>query len=360
VAGRGGGDRIVPDGSGAGALGAGRWTPPLLLYAAAWALLTPPLLAVGDHAGAAWAATRVSRASRAWHLAAMAAAAPAAAVAQLHLFAIGAELRHGTTLVNVPEETLLFLGRFRENLAVACLLLAAQVAVGRRRAARDRELQASRLAAQLAEARLRALAMELQPHFLFNTLNAISGLVHSAPDRADAMLLQLSELLQRTLEAGAQPVTALGEELRVLGLYLDIQRVRFGPRLTVQLRADPALAGAQVPRFLLQPLVENAFKHGLGPKRGPVTLGVEARRERGQLVLVVVDDGVGLPSDGQVEESTGVGNTRQRLAELYPGAHSFVLRERTGGGCVAEIRLPLRLADTAAAASASPDPPSSR
>lgn len=191
----------------------------------------------------------------------------------------------------------------------------------------------------LAQARLQALSLELQPHFLFNTLNGIAALSRDDPPRAERMLLGLSDLLRLTLESGIDGEIPLRRELEQLDLYLELQGMRFGRRLTVVRDVDPAALEARVPVLLLQPLVENALTHGIGPRPGPGRLELSAQREGGTLVLRVRDDGVGLRPQG-LQERTGVGTTRARLAEMFGTGQSFTLRSAAGGGAVAEIRIP--------------------
>jgi signal transduction histidine kinase len=335
--------------------GGPRWgdvAGPTALYVALWTLATPGLLLVAERVRFARPAGRPGHRVRtlAPNLAravALGAVVGGTAVVLLLAYArLATRWADGGAVVNLPEPALFFMGRFRENLLIGALLVVGALVARHRRAERARELEAARLAAQLGEARLQALSMELRPHFLFNTLNAISGMVWADPAKADAMVLQLAELLRRTLEAGESPTSTLAEERHVLTLYLAIQQVRFGPRLTVTVELPPALDAAEVPRFLLQPLVENAFQHGLAPKRGPVSLQVRAERRcdaaGDRLVLVVADDGVGLPAADALVESTGVGNMRRRLAALHGDAQSLVLAPRPGGGTEVTVTLPFR------------------
>jgi signal transduction histidine kinase len=343
---------FAPDGGAprASARGAAALAP-TLLYVALWALVTPPLLLVAERVRFAPPALSARNAAR---LALLAALVGAAALGLLVAYAaVAVRWADAGSVLNLPEPALFFLGRLRENVLIGALLVAGQLALRHRRAVRARELEAAQMAAQLSESRLQALSMELRPHFLFNTLNAISGMVWADPARADAMVVQLSELLRRTLEAGESPTGTLAEERHVLGLYLEIQQVRFGDRLAVTLDVPDALGAAEVPRFLLQPLVENAFQHGLAPKRGAVALAVRAAREPApggdRLVLRVADDGVGLPPDGTLVESTGVGNTRRRLAALYGDDQSLALRRRDGGGTEVVVAIPFRAVEGRAA-----------
>lgn len=210
--------------------------------------------------------------------------------------------------------------------------------------ARERETQAARLAAQLAEARLGALRMQLQPHFLFNSLNAITVIVRDR-DTATAtrMLEQLGEMLRRVMRADRPQEVPLAEELDFVRQYLAIEEMRFSDRLRPVFDVDPALHSAAVPEFLLQPLVENALRHGLAKRVTATMLRIEARREGDELVLSVIDDGPG-PSGGGAEWSEGVGlrNTRERLATLYGDRANLELLRTGDSGTAAIVRLPYR------------------
>ncbi|HEX2187391.1 MAG TPA: histidine kinase [Longimicrobiaceae bacterium] len=207
---------------------------------------------------------------------------------------------------------------------------------------RDRELRATQLEAQLARAQLEALKMQVQPHFLFNTLHTISELVHESPEAADQMIVRLGDLLRLTVDnAGTQEVT-LRRELEFLHAYLEIEQARFRDRLSVQVEVDPETLDARVPNLLLQPLVENALRHGIGERAGPGRVSVRAARQDGRLWLEVRDDGGGLPAGGALRERVGVGNTRERLRQLYGAEQSFELLGAPEGGVVATITLPLR------------------
>ncbi len=207
----------------------------------------------------------------------------------------------------------------------------------RARAERNRAAEIER---SLREARLHALALELQPHFLFNTLNGIAALVRSDPVTAERMLIRLSDLLRLTLDSGEGGLLPLAEEERRLGLYLALQQMRQGERLTVESRFPPELARLAVPAMLLQPLVENAISHGLGARSGPGRLEVSARQEGEWLELMVEDDGVGVPAAGPPREGIGLGNTRSRLTALYGERQSLRIEPREGGGTRVTVRLP--------------------
>jgi two-component system, LytTR family, sensor kinase len=191
---------------------------------------------------------------------------------------------------------------------------------------------------QLASSKLDALRSQLRPHFLFNTLNAISVLARKDPDKSQAMLLRLSSLLRRSLDEEAHEVP-LRQELAFLEDYLDIQRVRFGDKLHVRLDIDPAVMDVRVPVFLLQPLVENSLQHGVSDDGTSfVTLG--ARRSDGVLRLVLEDDG-GRAAELGARKGVGLSNTRARLAQLYGGRASIELSPRDVRGTHVEILIPV-------------------
>lgn len=200
--------------------------------------------------------------------------------------------------------------------------------------------QFATLEQSLAEARLQALSLQLQPHFLFNTLNGIAALIRVDPRLAEQMIVKLSDLLRATLDRSADGAVPLHVELSHLELYVSLQLMRFGPRLTVTREIDPVTRAAEVPAMVLQPLVENALTHGIGRREGPARLCLRSWREGEMLVLCVEDDGVGIPRT-LAHVGTGIGTTRARLAAMFNGTAWLTLRPRAGGGTVAEVRLPL-------------------
>ena len=212
--------------------------------------------------------------------------------------------------------------------------------------ARERETQSARLAAQLSEARLGALRMQLNPHFLFNSLNAITVLVRDGNTEAASRMLELlSDVLRQVLRTGDTHETALAREVEFLERYLAIEQVRFSDRLRPRIEIDPAVARAAVPRFLLQPLVENALRHGIARRADAGIVQVSGRREGGQLVLTVRDDGPGLPAAGDAGSGVGLANTRARLAALYGGQATLEVDNAEGGGAIATVRLPYHEAE---------------
>lgn len=210
--------------------------------------------------------------------------------------------------------------------------------------ARERETQAARLSAQLADARLGALRMQLQPHFLFNSLNAITVTVRDGDTvTATRLLEQLSDVLRRVMRPDRPAEVSLAEELEFVQQYLAIEEVRFPDRLRPIFEIAPALLRAAVPEFVLQPLVENALRHGLARRVTATLLKTEARREGDEVVLAVTDDGPG-PGGTAEEATTGVGlaNLRERLASLYGARARLELVATPGGGAIATVRLPYR------------------
>jgi LytS/YehU family sensor histidine kinase len=201
------------------------------------------------------------------------------------------------------------------------------------RESRARAVKEAQLETRLAEARLRTLEAELQPHFLFNTLHAISSLVHTNPDGADRMISRLSDLLRLTFDRSGAARVSLQEELEFLQKYLEIEQTRFHDRLTVRFDIDPETLDAEVPRLILQPLVENAIKHGVSPKPGAGLVQIATRRRDAKLWIEVSDNGVGLSAGAREQLRSGVGlsNTRDRLECLYGPAHRIEFSDGAKG-----------------------------
>jgi sensor histidine kinase YesM len=214
---------------------------------------------------------------------------------------------------------------------------------------RDERLRSAQLETQLAQSQLHAMRMQLQPHFLFNTLNAISALALAEPNRARRMIARLSDLLRLTLEERHSPLVPLSHELEFVRCYLDIQHERFRDRLETRFDVAENTLCAAVPGMILQPLVENALRHGLLAKTTPGNLFIRIRRAGGQLHVSVEDDGLGLP-DGGVVDGVGLGTTRERLRMQFENAASLDLHAREGGGTRVELRMPFRMAPAAAPA----------
>jgi signal transduction histidine kinase len=215
-----------------------------------------------------------------------------------------------------------------------------RLAISYFRQARDRE----QLEARLERAQLQTLKLQLQPHFLFNTLNTITALIGVDPRVAERMVSGLSELLRLSLRNAGEQEVPLSRELELLEHYVDIQQIRFRDRLTVSLEVAPDTLQALVPNFILQPLVENAIRHGIGPRAAPGHVDVRAYRENGSLHLRVADDGVGerVRPFESTREGIGLGNTKARLEHLYGSAHAFSARGGSTGGFVVDIVIPFR------------------
>ena len=223
------------------------------------------------------------------------------------------------------------------------------------RQVRERELVAARLETQLAGAQLQALRAQLHPHFLFNTLNTIAILMRDGRvSAAVGMVTALGDLLRRSLDAGAGQLVPLSQELEFAEAYLGIERIRFEGRLAVRVDVAPDALHAQVPSFILQPLVENAVRHGLAPSLRGGTLTIRAQRDGDVLRIDVADDGRGFPAGWRQAPRYGIGlaNTIERLRRLYGDDQRFGVADAEGGGVVASIVLPFQVAPVAPVASA--------
>jgi signal transduction histidine kinase len=207
---------------------------------------------------------------------------------------------------------------------------------------RDRERRVMDLEGRLNSARLMALQMQLNPHFLFNALNGIGTLMFRDVDAADAMLVSLAELLRHALDRSGRQLVTLGEELAFLDRYLTLEQMRFGDRLSVLREISPEVQEAQVPNLILQPLVENAIKHGVEPLLVPGRIIIRASESvPGRLRLEVQDNGKGLPADREPALGVGTSNTLARLNQLYGPQAGFRLETSPGGGVLAVVELPL-------------------
>jgi two-component system LytT family sensor kinase len=202
--------------------------------------------------------------------------------------------------------------------------------------ARAQEIRAARLQTELAQAHLEALKMQLHPHFLFNTLNTIASL--DMEDQARRMLVRLSDFLRLTLESSGVQRVRLAREVEFLSRYLEIERARFGDKLTIEIEVDPDARDAMVPTLILQPIVENAVRHGVSAKAAPGKVGVYAERRNGSLLLSVRDTGPGL--HGVLSEGRGLGITRSRLSRIYGPDARLSLENSVGGGLEAQVEIP--------------------
>jgi two-component system, LytTR family, sensor kinase len=228
------------------------------------------------------------------------------------------------------------------NLLIYWVIVAVSHAFDYYRKFRERELRTSELEKHLVQAKLQALQMQLNPHFLFNTLHSISSLMHKDVEAADRMIVRLSDLLRAALEGAETQQVTLRQELDLLQLYLSIEQIRFGSRLTVKLNIAPDTLGAHVPNLILQPLVENAIRHGIEPRARPGCIELQAQHRDGMLSLVISDNGAGLRNNGTIQEGVGLSNTRSRLRELYGEAQRFELLRGPEGGVRVELSIPFR------------------
>ena len=238
------------------------------------------------------------------------------------------------------------------NVLTYALILGVYYTVNYQRRYRETALVSARLAATAAQmessvtaARLHALRMELNPHFLFNALNSVTGLIRKdEKDRAISMIARLADLLRATLDRGAAPTMTLGEELRLLEMYVDIEKVRFGGRLQFEVDVPTRLRGAQVPTLALQPLVENAVRHGIAPQKAGGVVLVRARRDNGSLMVDIQDTGPGIRPHKHRAPNGGLGmaNTRDRLRQLYGSSAGITLFNAPEGGAVCRFWLPYR------------------
>ena len=251
----------------------------------------------------------------------------------------------------------LLLGEIHLDIATYWVLLGLVQWRDSRRRLREREreaamlaLQASRLETRLARAQLDSLKMQLQPHFLFNTLHSVSALIHEDDEAADLMIARLSDFLRLVIEHAGEQEVALVQELEFLNRYLEIQQVRFQDRLRVSIEVHPETLEAMVPNLVLQPLVENAIRHAVEPRAGGGRVEVSAARLGETLRLTVRDDGPGLRHGARTVPGVGISNTRARLEQLYGGHQTLEIANHPEGGALVTVVFPWRAGEAATAA----------
>ncbi|HET6670523.1 MAG TPA: histidine kinase [Pyrinomonadaceae bacterium] len=311
-----------------------------------WALLTPAIVWLGRRfslIGAAW------KRSLAVHIPAflIISAVHTAAATFITLTVAPFDHMGDSPLAFLPRFLSRLKGAFGSDLLVYGGILGVCYAIDYYRKYREREFLASQLEAQLAQAQLDSLRMQLHPHFLFNTLNGIVGLVRDNKNQAAvSMLVGLSDLLRHALEHSSRQEVELREELNFIKLYLDIQQMRFSDRLQIELDIQPDTIKCLVPNLILQPLVENALRHGIAHSAADAVVGIRSKIVTDSLELRVFDNGSGLANNWQLRSSNGIGlaNTAARLQQLYNGNHRFDVRNRDGGGVEVVILIPLRVA----------------
>lgn len=234
----------------------------------------------------------------------------------------------------------LFVKTYPFNLLIYGVIVSVTHALDYYRKYHERTVQALELEKHLTEARLQSLLRQLKPHFLFNALNGIASLMYSDVAAAERMLVRLSELLRQTMAQTGAPLTPLKAEISFLERYLEIERIRFRDRLTVEFAIDPATRDAQVPSLILQPLVENAIRHGIEPQMRTGRITLRSALEGDNLVLTVTDNGGGMPPGGFKREGIGLANSRARLAELYGDEQKFEMFNQPEGGLSVRLTFP--------------------
>ena len=231
---------------------------------------------------------------------------------------------------------------FYIDLIIALLIVIAVHALLYYQSFRASELAQSSLKTDLAQAQLRALKMQLHPHFLFNTLHSISSLVLEDPPKANSMIARLGDFLRLTVDNSDQQLVTLKEETEFLRCYLDIEQVRFGDRLTVTFELEPQTLSAQVPHLILQPVVENTIQHAIAPRSTRGHINIEAKRLNSLLRVAISDNGPGISSNANLPWKQGVGltNVRTRLRQIYGPDFRFELMNTKGGGVTAFMEIP--------------------
>ena len=306
-----------------------------------WAVLAPAILAVGR---------RFPLVRPGWWWRSF----PVLFLAGLVFTAVKIALRTGLghLVPNLPTMpfNIVVLAQFHIQVATFWVILGIGAAFEYYGKYRERELRASQLESRLAQSQLEVLRTQLQPHFLFNTLHTISAFMQEGEiENADRMISRLSDLLRLALESGGVQEVPLRQEMDFLRRYLEIQQIRFQDQLRVTLDVPDELLDAFVPSLILQPLVENAIKHGVTPRAEGGEVRVEVARDDGRLRVAVRDDGPGLSREiGRVSSGSGVGlaNTRARLEQLYGDRQRFAVGDNPGGGALVELSIPLRFGNT--------------
>jgi signal transduction histidine kinase len=320
----------------------GRLVPIYLARWYIWVALTPFIFAAARR----WQlGADSSSATRALHALLLLAVAVASALLHSVLSAL-ADIALGAARAPVPLAVTEHLGAFFvSGLVVSAAIIAVYHAIDYYRRYRSRELRASHLGAQLAQTKLQLLRMQLQPHFLFNTLNAVSSLMHEDVEAADAMLAALGDLLRAALHSNGAEEVSLREEIELTRCYIDIMKLRFGGGLSATVDVAPETLGALVPNMFLQPLVENAVLHGIAQRPGGGHIELRAEQADGSLVVTIVDDGPGLPADwgdgGGRNYGVGLSNTHSRLRRLYGNRQRVEISNRPEGGLCLRLTIPL-------------------
>jgi two-component system LytT family sensor kinase len=313
-----------------------------------WALATPLVL---------WAATKIPIERSNW-LRALLLHVPISLGLSMILTAIGhvfVWLYWGRTMgrpFSFERMGRFVIANFSEGIGIYMLIALTSYALNYYRRYRESQLRTFQLEAQLSQAQLQALKMQLHPHFLFNTLHSISALLNKNPESARKMITRLGDFLRLTLEnSGSQEVT-LEQEMTFLRCYLEIERIRFQDRLVTRVNVSDQTLDAKVPNLILQPIVENAIRHGIAPRSTPGLIEIEAERRNSTLRIQVRDNGPGLPShrtsENMFKKGLGLANTEKRLEQLYGAAHLFDLSDHPEGGLLVTLEIPFHKDDSAA------------
>ena len=234
-----------------------------------------------------------------------------------------------------------FMVNFRLRLMIYAVIVLVSLTVDYYKRLQKRELDLHRIEKQLADAQLQALKMQLHPHFLFNTLNSVSALMYKDVQAAEEMVRKLTNFLHMTLESSGSQEVTLKKELDFLNYYLQIEQIRFQDRLDIELKIDPSTLDARVPNLIMQPIVENAIRHGIATRASHGHIEIRSRRQNGVIQLQVQDNGPGLDDqNGEIREGVGLSNTRLRLQQIYGDTYRFDLINAPEGGVVATVELP--------------------
>ena len=311
-----------------------------MIWAYVFALATPLVL---------WAVTRISLERDNWVRAALL-HMPISIVLSVLLTALGRVLiwlRWGWPQgrpLTFESITRFVIANFTEAIGIYMLIALTGYAFSYYCRFREGQVRTLQLEAQLSQAQLHALKMQLHPHFLFNTLHSISALLNKDAEAARKMITRLGDFLRLTLEnSGAQEVT-LRQEMEFLGCYLEIERVRFQDRLITHMDVAQQTLDAKVPNLILQPIVENAIRHGIAPRSTPGRIEIEAKQRNGTLRIQIRDNGPGLSahrtSENVFKKGLGLANTETRLQQLYGPAHSFNLSNKPDGGLIVTLEIP--------------------
>ncbi len=311
-----------------------------MIWAYLFALATPLVL---------WAVTRMPLERDNWVRSALL-HLPLSIVLGVILTALGRVLiwlRWGWPLgrpLTLESITRFVVANFTEAIGIYLLIALTGYAFSYYRRFREGQVRTLQLEAQLSQAQLHALKMQLHPHFLFNTLHSISALLNKDAEAARKMITRLGDFLRLTLEnSGSQEVT-LRQEMEFLGCYLEIERIRFQDRLVTHMDVAQQTLDAKVPNLILQPIVENAIRHGIAPRSTQGLIEIEAKQRNGTLRIQIRDNGPGLSahrtSENVFKKGLGLANTKTRLEQLYGPAHSFNLSNNPDGGLIVTLEIP--------------------